>query len=505
MLNQRLQQKMMQKLSPQQILLMKLLQIPTVGLEQRIKQEVEDNPALEMETPDVNSEQQEQTADSDLDVDTRDNINDDTLGESDVEDYAKEDDYDLEEYMNSDDYEDFPDYKTMVNNRSEDDEQRDIPFVSGVSFHDYLKQQLGLRNLDEKKYNIGLYIIGNIDDSGYLQRSVESIVDDLAFMQNIDTTKEEVEEVLKIIQDFEPLGVGARDLRESLLIQMRKKYEENPSPEKELALKILDKYFNEFTKKHYSKIIKRLDITEDDLKKAVDEILKLNPKPGNSLSETTKTNQYIIPDFTITNNDGELELSLNSWNIPDLHVSKTYAEMLNNLKSGKKNKKQREAMSFIKQKVDSAKWFIDAIKQRQHTLYDTMKAIMDYQKEYFLTGDEAKLKPMILKDIAEKIGMDISTVSRVANSKYVQTDFGTFLLKKFFSESMTNRDGEEVSTHEIKKHLKDIIENEDKKKPYTDEKLAELLKEKGYNIARRTIAKYREQLGIPVARLRKEL
>jgi RNA polymerase sigma-54 factor len=500
MLNQRLQQKLMQKLSPQQILLMKLLQIPTVGLEQRIKQEVEDNPALELESPEVAGEQEKQD-EFDNSSEADDPINSEN---EDVDDYAKEDDYDLEDYM-SDDYEDFPDYKTQVNNKSKDDEQHEVPFVSGVTFHDYLKQQLGLRNLDEKKYNIGLYIIGNIDDSGYLQRSTDAIVDDLAFTQNIETTKEEVEEVLKIIQDFEPLGVGARDLKECLTIQMKKKLEEDPSEEKEIALKILTRYFNEFTKKHYDKIIKRADITEEQLKKAIDEILKLNPKPGNSLSETTRTNQYIIPDFTITNRDGELELTLNSWNMPDLHVSKAYQDMLNDMKSAKKDKKQREAFSFIKQKVESAKWFIDAIKQRQYTLYDTMKAIMDYQKEFFLTGDETKLKPMILKDIAEKIGMDISTVSRVANSKYVQTDFGTFLLKSFFSESMTKEDGEEVSTHEIKKHLKDIIDSEDKKKPYTDEKLAAMLKEKGYNIARRTIAKYREQLGIPVARLRKEL
>ena len=501
MLNQRLQQKLMQKLSPQQILLMKLLQIPTVGLEQRIKQEVEDNPALELESPE-NSNEQDKGEDFDINSDT-DNDFEDNL--QDVDDYAKEDDYDLEDYMNNEEYDDFPDYKTKVNNRSKDDEQRDIPFVSGITFHDYLKQQLGLRNLDEKKYNIGLYIIGNIDDSGYLQRSTDSIVDDLAFTQNISTTKEEVEEVLSIIQDFEPVGVGARDLKECLTIQMRKKLKEEPSPQKEIALKILTRYFNEFTKKHYDKIIKRADITEEQLREAIDEILRLNPKPGNSLGETSRTNQYIIPDFTITNNDGELELTLNSWNMPELHVSRTYSDMLNDLKSNKKDKKSRETFSFIKQKVDSAKWFIDALKQRQYTLYDTMKAIMDYQHEFFLTGDESKLKPMILKDIAEKIGMDISTVSRVANSKYVQTDFGTFLLKTFFSESMTKDDGEEVSTKEIKKHLKDIIESEDKKKPYTDEKLAALLKEKGYNIARRTIAKYREQLGIPVARLRKEL
>jgi RNA polymerase sigma-54 factor len=501
MLNQRLQQKLLQKLSPQQILLMKLLQIPTVGLEQRIKQEVEDNPALELETPETVSE-----AEKSDEFDNTSEINDTVDNtDEDVDDYAKEDDYDLEDYM-SDDYEDIPEYKTQINNKSKDDEQREIPFVSGVTFHDYLKQQLGYRNLDDKKYQIGLYIIGNLDDSGYLQRSTDAIVDDLAFTQNLETTKEEVEEVLKIIQDFEPVGVGARNLKECLIIQLKKKMQENPTPEKELAIKILSRYFNEFTNKHYDKIIKRAEISEEQLKKAIDEILKLNPKPGNSLSETSKTNQYIIPDFTITNNDGQLELSLNSWNMPELHVSKTYSEMLNELKSSsKKDKSQKEAFSFVKQKVDSAKWFIDAIKQRQQTLYNTMKAIMDYQKEYFLTGDEAKLKPMILKDIANKIGMDISTISRVANSKYVQTDFGTFLLKTFFSESMTKEDGEEVSTHEIKKILKDTIDAEDKKKPYTDEKLAHILKEKGYNIARRTIAKYREQLGIPVARLRKEL
>ncbi len=500
MLKQRLQQKLLQKLSPQQILLMKLLQIPTVGLEQRIKQEVEDNPALELEEPGPADEALKQ--DEMNNTDSADEFGDD--GQAEVEDYAKEDDYDLEDYMNNDD-DDFPDYNLKTNNYSKDDEPREVPFVSGVSFHDYLKQQLGLRNLDEKKYNIGLYIIGNIDDSGYLQRSTDAIVDDLAFTQNIMTTKEEVEEVLHIIQDFDPVGVGARNLKECLLIQLRKKMDESPSESKELAIKIISRYFNEFTKKHYEKILKKAEVTEEELKKAIDEILKLNPKPGNSLSETTKTNHYIIPDFTVTNKDGVLELTLNSWNMPELHVSRTYGDMLSELSKGKKNKKQKEAFSFIKQKVDSARWFIEAIKQRQNTLLNTMEAIIDYQKEYFLTGDETKLRPMILKDIAEKIGMDISTVSRVANSKYVQTDFGTFLLKNFFSESMTKEDGEEVSTREIKKILSDIIEAEDKKKPYTDDKLAKMLKEKGYNIARRTIAKYREQLGIPVARLRKEL
>ncbi|RLD90237.1 MAG: RNA polymerase sigma-54 factor [Bacteroidetes bacterium] len=500
MLNQKLQQKLLQKLSPQQILLMKLLQIPTVGLEQRIKQEIEDNPALEMEEPD--------NADS---LDKADEVKNDEIEDEfsdnteEVEDYAKEDDYDLEDYMNTTDDDDIPDYRLKANNYSKDDEPHEIPFASGISFHDYLISQLGLRNLDKKKHNIGLYIIGNLDYSGYLQRSTDAIVDDLAFTQNLSTTSEEVEEVLKIIQDFDPLGVGARNLKECLLIQLKKKMEDSPSAEVELAIRIMSRYFNEFTKKHYDKIIKRAEITENDLKKAIDEILKLNPKPGNSLSETTKTNHYIIPDFTVTNNNGELELTLNSWNMPDLHISRTYGEMLSDLSKGKKSKKQKEAFSFIKRKVDSARWFIEAIRQRQNTLLNTMEAIVDYQKEYFLTGDETKLRPMILKDIAEKIDMDISTVSRVANSKYVQTDFGTFLLKNFFSESMIKENGEEVSTREIKKILSNIIEAEDKKKPLTDDRLAQMLKEKGYNVARRTIAKYREQLSIPVARLRKEL
>jgi RNA polymerase sigma-54 factor len=497
MLNQKQLLKQQQKLSPQQILLMKLLQIPTAGLEQRIKQEVEDNPALEMEAPE---ESQKDSAEEDTfgDLDQEEGNGEDYEGE---DDYSRDDEPDLD-YLNDDD--DFP-IKTN-NQHGPDDEEREIPVVSETTFHDYLIQQLGMRSLTPKQYDIGLYIIGNLDDSGYLRRSTDSIVDDLAFNKNLEVTKEEVEEVLKIIQDFDPVGVGARDLRECLLIQMRKKLDEEPSKEKEIALKILSRYFNEFTKKHYDKIIKRLDITEDELKDAIEEIKKLNPKPGNSLGETaSKGVQYIIPDFTVTNNNGQLELSLNSWNMPDLHVSRSYSDLYNEIKSGKKDKRTRETLSFIKKKVDSAKWFIDAIKQRQNTLYDTMKAIMDYQKEYFLTGDESKLKPMILKDIADKIGMDISTISRVANSKYVQTDFGTFLLKKFFSESLITKDGKEVSSHEIKKHLKDLVDAEDKKKPLTDEKLAELLGEKGYNIARRTIAKYREQLGIPVARLRKEL
>ncbi len=492
MLRQRLQQKLLQKLSPQQILLMKLLQVPAMELEQRIKQEIEDNPALEAEGLD--------------DHQTDEMMNDDTPNDekNDNDDYDENisDDFDVDDYYKGED--EIPEYKLQTNNKGRDDDQKDIPFSIGVTFHEFLKQQLGLRNLTEFQYQIGLYIIGNIDESGYLKRSVDSMVDDLAFIQNMNTSKEDLEQVLKIIQDFEPSGVGARSLQECLLIQLRQKQKEEYSEIRELAIKILQRYFNEFTKKHYQKIMKRLNITEEQLKNVLTEIVTLNPKPGNSLSDTSKNSQYIIPDFTITNNNGELELTLNSWNTPDLHISNNYLNMLKDL--GKKNgKSNKETLSFVKNKVDSARWFIDAVQQRHNTLYTTMKAIMEYQKDYFLTGDESKLKPMILKNIAEIVGMDISTISRVANSKYVQTPFGTFLLKSFFSESMQKDDGEEVSTREVKTLLKNIIDNEDKKKPLTDEQLMKLLKEKGYPIARRTVAKYREQLDIPVARLRKEL
>lgn len=491
MLSQRLQQKLSIKLSPQQILLMKLLQIPTIGIEQRIKQEIEENPALETEGIEDNNETD--------DFNDSDDVSDEY---SDDEFVNKEDEFDLNDYLQDDDT---PYYKLNSNNHSPDEKHREIPFSSGLSFHELLTEQLGLRILDETKLKIGSYIIGNIDDSGYLQRSVDGIVDDLAFTQNLISNKQTVTEVLEVIQDFDPSGVGARNLQDCLLIQLRRKSKENPSENIELAVKILKRYFSEFTKKHYQKIIKRAEISEDQLKLALDEILKLNPKPGNSLSESLKTNHYIIPDFTITNSTGELELMLNSWNTPELRVSGTYAGMIEDLSKQKKSKKQKEAYTFIKNKVDSAKWFIDAIQQRQNTLYSTMKAIMNYQYNYFLSGDDSDLRPMILKDIAEMVNLDISTISRVANSKYVQTPFGTFLLKSFFSESMQKDDGEEVSTREIKTILKDIIEAEDKRKPHTDEYLTKLLKEKEYNIARRTVAKYREQLGIPVARLRKEL
>jgi len=494
MLNQRLQQKLLQKLSPQQILLMKLLQIPTVGLEQRIKQEIEDNPALEVDAVD--------SQDDTIDENSESESNDD-FGDTELDDYkSKDDEFDINDYMNEDDV---PSYKLKTNNYSSEEDRREIPYASGTSFHENLERQLSLRNLSETEAGIGKYIIGNIDDSGYLQRSVDAIVDDLAFTQNMIATKENVENVLHIIQQFDPSGVGASDLKSCLLIQLERRINESPSETLEMARRIINRYFNDFTKKHYQKIMKRMDITEDQLKDAMNEILKLNPKPGNSLSETSKENHYIIPDFTISNNGDKLELSLNSWNNTELKVSNTYANMLDSVGNQKKTKKQREAYSFIKQKVDSAKWFIDAIQQRQNTLYSTMKAIMDYQYEYLLTGDDTKLRPMILKDIAERVNLDISTISRVANSKYVQTPFGTLLIKSFFSESMQKDDGETVSTREIKTILKEIIDAESKEKPYTDEYLTTKLKEKGYPIARRTVAKYREQLKIPVARLRKEL
>lgn len=496
MLNQRLQQKLLQKLSPQQILLMKLLQIPTVALEQRIKQEIEENPALEIEDGAENEAESPNE-------DSAPSENDDEYDDQEQEYDSTEDEFGLDDYLEDDD---IPDYRLNANNRSADDyDHQEIPFSTGISFHESLIQQLGYRQLDEQQYKIGLYIIGNIDDSGYLNRQLEAMADDLLFSVNIKTNKHELNEILEIIQDFDPPGVGARNLQECLLLQLQRKQSENPDVDYSLAITIVDRFFNEFTKKHYNKIIKRAEISEDSLKVALDEILKLNPKPGNTISETNKIVQYVMPDFIIQNNDGELELTLSSRNAPELRISKSYTEMLEIYAENKKNRSNKEALMFVKQKIDSAKWFIDAIRQRQNTLYITMHAIMDYQKEYFLTGDETRLKPMILKDIAEIVSLDISTISRVANSKYVQTPFGTFLLKSFFSESMQTDDGEEVSTREIKKILSDCIDAEKKSKPLTDEQLTNILKDKGYNIARRTVAKYREQLNIPVARLRKEL
>ena len=487
MLKQRLQQKLQQKLSPQQIQLMKLLQVPTIALEQRIKQEVEENMAL------VEGADEEYPQD--------DNPNEDLGEQKEEQESSSDDEFDITDYIDPDDA---PDYKYQANNQSKDDEEKSIPFVSGSSFHDNLRKQLLWQNISEEQVNIAMFIIGNLDDSGYLRRESISIVDDLAFTQNLITTEAEVEKLIKMIQGFDPPGVCARDLQECLLLQLKQK----PQTDSVLiAKKVLQRSFDAFTKKHYSNIIRRLNITNEELKLAIDEILKLNPKPGNSLSESSKIIEHVIPDFEILHEDGELILRLNGRNAPELRISRTYREMLEAYSDhkGNSNKQMKEAMSFVKQKIDSAKWFIDAIKQRQHTLYGTMKAIMEYQFDYFQTGDEIKLRPMILKDIAEIVNLDISTISRVVNSKYVQTPFGTFKLKSFFSEGMQTQSGEEVSTREIKKILSNLVDKENKQKPYTDEKLAHFLSDKGYNIARRTIAKYREQLNIPVARLRKEL
>ncbi len=496
MLKQSLQQKFLQKLSPQQIQLMKLLQVPALLLDQRIKQEIEENPALE--EGDEHYDEMETQSDDEYEsaMDTGEDV------ESEDVEQSPDDEFDFEDYIEDDE---IPDYRLSVNNTAADDEVKEVPSVSSTSPQEALLTQLGLRDMSDREYLIATHIIGNIDESGYLQRDIHSLIDDLAFNQNIDTDFAEVLGLLRVIQGFDPPGVGARDLQECLLLQVRRK--EPKTKPIEHATIILEKNFNDFTRKHYEKILKKHGLTNEELKAAIDEILKLNPKPGNSLQESGKAAQYVVPDFILNHNDGELELSLNSYNTPDLRINRTYSEMFQAMAEsrGKMDKRQKETLNFVKQKLDSARWFIDAIRQRQNTLMLTMHAILEFQKEYFLTGDETKLRPMILKDIADMVQLDISTISRVANSKYVQTPFGTFLLKDFFSESLQTDKGEEVSTREVKKILKDCIESENKSKPLTDDELAGILKEKGYNIARRTVAKYREQLDIPVARLRKEL
>ena len=496
------------KLSPQQIQLMKLLQLPLIELEQRIKEEIEANPALE---DTVGEEDNEPTNNEGEDFDDGgyDDENSGDNGEND--DYndddllpSKEEDFDLNDYLPDEDEYDYA-YKSQVNNRSADDEDYQAPIVHQESFQDYLIQQLGYHDLTEDEEIIGEVIIGNLDDNGYLSRPIPNLVDDLLFTMNVEATEEEVKKVLKVVQQLDPPGIGATDLQECLLIQLERLQEENPYNDYKLCITIIKECFEEFTKKHYDKIAKKTGVSNRQLKAALDEILKLNPKPGDTSTSGAQVSHYITPDFFITIKDGELDLSLDGRNNPELKVSKQYVKMLDDFSKGKNTRSMQEAATFVRQKIDSAKWFIDAIKQRQHTLYITMKAIMDIQREYFLTGDDTKLKPMILKDIAEKVGLDISTISRVANSKYVQTPYGTFLLKTFFSEGITNQEGEEVSTREIKKILQDCIDDEDKSKPLTDEELMIILKDKGYPIARRTVAKYREQLGIPVARLRKKL
>ena len=499
MLNQKLQQRLIQKLSPQQVLVMRLLQEPILALEQRIKQEIEENPALEETSPDDDEKeiQEEDSLPESVEADE-----DEFREEPDEESRNEYDDFSFEDYLAEDE---IPEYKLYANNKSQDDEIRETPLASGISFQDHLLSQLGMHRVSDKQYIIASTIIGNLDEPGYLLREIPALCDDLVFNHGIEASEQEVEEVLKIIQGFDPPGIGARNLQECLLLQL----DRLPQGPKSIGLAqvIVKDYFIEFSKKHYEKIMLKTRSSEAELKDAISEIQKLNPKPGVSISDISREGNYIIPDFTISNHDGILELIVNSRNVPDLSPNRQYIEMLREYSAGGKNasKSSKDAATFIRQKLDAARNFIDAIRQRQDTLYITMQAIMEYQKDYFMTGDETKLKPMILKDIATIINMDISTVSRVANSKYVQTPFGTFLLKSFFSESMQNTKGEEISTREIKKILQDCIEAENKSDPLTDDHLVDLLKEKGYNIARRTIAKYREQLSIPVARLRKEL
>lgn len=483
MLKQQLQQKLQQKLSPQQIQLIRLLELPAIELEERVKHELEDNPALEegkeaSDDFDASEMAEDESSSVDMDVDL-------SLGD----------------YLNEDD---IPDYKLReITNRAEKKEE--VPFSVSQSLNEFLLQQLGLRDLPEKQVKIAEYIIGNIDDDGYLRRDLSAIADDLVFLAGQEVTDEEIRHVLMIIQDFEPAGVGACNLQECLLLQLDKKEKDQYTS---LAVRILIEYFEEFTRKHYDKILRGLSIDEDTLKKSIHEILALNPKPGSSWGGSMETAMsQIIPDFVVEANNGELILSMNNRGVPDMRINREYAEMFQDYAGNKANQtsEMRDAVQFVKQKLDSAQWFIDAIKQRQDTLQRTMEAIISLQQEFFFTGDEASLRPMILKDVAERAGYDISTISRVSNSKYVQTNFGIYPLKYFFSESMHTDSGEEISTREVKKIMKEYIDNEDKHKPLTDEELASILKEKGYVIARRTVAKYREQLDIPVARLRKEI
>jgi RNA polymerase sigma-54 factor len=499
--------KLLQKLSPQQIQLMKLLQLPTIALEQRIKEELETNPALEEGENDdddnaINDELGLETETDETDIDNNE--------EKEDSDYEEESDSEIESELRESDSVDFDDYvdeeeqaeyKYEANNSSADDEHKESPIVQGPDFHDLLEEQLGLRQLSEHEYTIGLYLIGNIDDDGYLRRDLEALVDDLAFTQNVSTNLDELKHVLEIIQTFDPAGVGARTLQECLLLQLDRKNTKHR--EVILAMEVVKHSMDEFSKKHYDKIKKKLNVEDDELKEIIHEITHLNPKPGGSLDSASEAGD-IVPDFFVNINDGVIELILNSRNAPELKLSKDYIEMLKHYQASK-DKASKEAVSFVKQKLDTAQWFIEALMQRQQTLIFTMNAILEYQEDFFLAGDETKIKPMILKDIAEKTNLDISTVSRVANSKYVATPYGTYLLKYFFSESLSTESGDEVSSREVKKILGDCIDTEDKKNPLTDDELAAILKEKGYNIARRTVAKYREQLGMPVARLRKEI
>ena len=486
MLKQQLNFKLSQKLSPQQIQLMKLIQLPTQAFEQRISQEIEENPALEGGKDESDFEDEFSNENSDNEIDD----GNETI----------ETDINIDEYLSDDET---PSYKLSANNYSADDEDKQIPYASGTSFNQYLLQQLNTYRLNEDDKEIARFLVGSVDEGGYIRRELLDIVDDLAFTQNIFTSEEQVQKILNLVQELDPAGVGAKNLQECLAIQLHRK---KPTEAVSLAIQLIEDSFEQFSKKHYKKLLLKHAISEEQLRAAIHEIEHLNPRPGGSYAGNTKIIEHIVPDFAIKIVEGELELTLNGRNAPDMHVSRDYSEMLKGYKvAKKKTKSQKDAVQFIKQKLDAAKWFIDAIKQRQQTLFITMNAIMHHQKEYFLTGDDQKLKPMILKNIADEINMDVSTVSRVANSKYVDTPYGTKLIKEFFSESMKNDQGEDVSTKEIKSNLEIIVSEEDKKKPHTDDKLASLLKERGYPIARRTIAKYREQLDIPVARLRKKI
>ena len=481
MLKQFLNFKLSQKLSPQQIQLMKLIQLPTQAFEQRISQEMNENPALE------GGKEEAEKFDEDINDEYQETI--DEAPEINIDDYLSDDET--------------PSYKLNANNYSADDQQTHMPYAAGQSFTQHLMQQLNTYRLEESEKEIAKFLVGSVDESGYIRREIADIVDDLAFTQNVYTQEAAVESVLEKVQELDPAGVGARDLQECLLLQLKRKQQNSKVV---LASRILKETFDHFSKKHYNKLLQKFSISEDELREAIAEIEGLNPKPGGAISSNTRMVEHVVPDFAITIVEGSLELTLNGRNAPELHVSREYSNMLKGYKESKdKSKSQKEAVLFIKQKLDAAKWFIDAIKQRQQTLFVTMNAIMHHQEAYFLSGDQRKLRPMILKDIADTIGMDISTVSRVANSKYVDTPYGTKLIKEFFSESMKNDQGEDVSTKEIKKILEITIGEEDKRKPLTDDKLAQILKEKGYPIARRTVAKYREQLELSVARLRKEL
>ncbi len=499
MLKQGLNQKLLQKLSPQQIQFIQLLQLNSAEFEQRLEEELDENPALEEEQEEGKQENAEEAFEAEGFSNEKSEAEATETDEAEEEFPIEQEPYeevDISEYLSQDEgsYDDY-----MPNDPNE--EEKEVPITNSQSLYESLEQQLKAMGLDDRSENLGLHLIGMLEEDGYLRRPMKNIVYDLKFLNNIDTSEEELNKILSIIQTFEPAGVGARDLQECLLLQLNKKED---SPEVKLAGKIVKNHMKELANKHYDKLLNSLKISRDRLREVMEIITHLNPKPGESLNAGKA--QYVTPDFIVTNNNGELQVSLNSKNAPSLKINPSYKETLQGFKeSKKKDKNMKEQVQYIKQKLDSAKWFIDAVKQRQHTLLLTMQTIVDFQREFFLTGDFSKLKPMVLKDIADRIDMDISTVSRVANSKYVETDFGIFSLKEFFSEGIQTDKGEEVSNREVKQILSDLVENEDKKKPLTDEKLTKILNDKGYNVARRTVAKYREQLGIQVARLRKSL